>query len=50
MAYEFHGVEPNPVRDKRVKLPFQAAKDERVPIAAHAEAVALAVGKQHLLG
>ena len=33
-------IEPNPVRDKRVKLPHERKRDLIVPLAAHVEAVA----------
>jgi integrase len=40
MVYDHLGVDPNPVRDKRVKLPHEATSDMVVPLASHVEAVA----------
>ena len=49
MVYDHLGTEPNPLRDKRVKLPHKAARDMRVPLASHVEAVARALPPEHLL-
>jgi integrase len=49
MVYHHLGVDPNPLRDKRVKLPHQAAEDMVVPLAIHVEAVARTLPPQHLL-
>jgi hypothetical protein len=49
MLYDHHGVEPNPVRDKRVKLPHERKRDLIVPLAVHVEAVARVLPRQHLL-
>jgi integrase len=49
MLYDHHGVEPNPVRDRRVKLPHERRADVIVPLAAHVEAVADALPRPYLL-
>jgi integrase len=49
MVYDHLGVDPNPLRDSRVKLPHARPTDMVVPIAAHVEAVARALPAQHLL-
>jgi integrase len=49
MLYDHHGIEPNPVRDKRVKLPHERKRDLIVPLAVHVEAVARVLPRQHLL-
>jgi hypothetical protein len=49
MLYDHHGVDPNPVRDKRVKLPYAATPDLIVPVAVHVEAVAAVLPPHHLL-
>ena len=49
MVYDHHGVDPNPLRDKRVKLPHARPVDVVVPIATHVEAVANVLPEQHLL-
>jgi hypothetical protein len=49
MLYDHHAIEPNPVRDKRVKLPHERKADLIVPLAAHVEAVARVLPRQHLL-
>lgn len=49
MVYDHHSIDPNPVRDKRVKLPQERKRDLIVPLAAHVEAVAAVLPRQHLL-
>jgi integrase len=49
MVYDHHGIDPNPVRDKRVKLPHERKTDLIVPLAAHVEAVAAVLPRHHLL-
>lgn len=49
MDYDHHGVDPNPVRDPRVKLPHSRPTDVVVPTAVHVEAVARALPDHHLL-
>lgn len=39
MVFDFHGVNPNPVRDKRVKLPQEDQPEVNPPTAAHVLAV-----------
>jgi integrase len=48
MLYDHHGLDPNPVRDKRVK-PHERKRDLIVPLAVHVEAVAAVLPRQHLL-
>lgn len=49
MVYDHFAIKPNPLRDKRVKLPHARPADMVVPIAAHIEAVARMLPAQHLL-
>jgi integrase len=49
MVYDHFAIDPNPVRDKRVKLPHARPSDMVVPIAAHVEAVARMIPPQYLL-
>jgi integrase len=49
MLYDHYGIDPNPVRDKRVKLPHERKRDLIVPLAGHVEAVAAVLPPQHLL-
>jgi integrase len=49
MLYDHHGVDPNPVRDKRVKLPHERKRDLIVPLALHVESVAKMLPRHHLL-
>jgi integrase len=49
MVYDHHAIDPNPVRDKRVKLPHERKRDLIVPLAGHVEAVAAILPRQHLL-
>jgi integrase len=49
MVYDHHAVDPNPLRDKRVKLPHERKRDMIVPLAAHVEAVAAVLTPEHLL-
>jgi integrase len=49
MVYDHVGIDPNPLRDRRVKLPHARPTDVVVPIAPHVEAVAKALPAQHLL-
>jgi integrase len=49
MVYDHHGVDPNPVRDKRVKLPHERRADLIVPLAVHVEAVANVLPRAYLL-
>jgi integrase len=49
MLYDHHGIDPNPVRDKRVKLPHERERDLIVPLGGHVEAVARVLPGQHLL-
>src|SRR5829696_10418266 len=35
MVYDHHGIDSNPVRDKRVKLPHERERDLIVPLASH---------------
>jgi integrase len=49
MLYDHHGIDPNPVRDKRVKLPHERKRDLIVPLAGHVEAVAAVLPRKHLL-
>ena len=48
LALDFAGVEPNPARDRRVKLPRQPAKQPRIPSRAHIQAIRTHL-PQHLL-
>ena len=43
MIFDHHAIDPNPLRDKRVKLPHEGASDIIVPLATHVEAVARAL-------
>jgi integrase len=47
MVYDHHGVDPNPVRDERIKLPHERKRDLVVPLAGHVEAVAAVLPRQH---
>jgi hypothetical protein len=49
MVYDHFGVDPNPVRDPRVKLPHDEELDLIVPLAVHIEAVASLLAPVHLL-
>jgi integrase len=49
MVYDHLAIDPNPLRDPRVKLPHERPTDMLVPIAAHVEAVAAALPPQYLL-
>jgi hypothetical protein len=49
MLYDQHGIDPNPLRDKRVKLPHERKADLIVPLAGHLEAVAAMLPPKHLL-
>jgi integrase len=49
MVYDHFGVDPNPVRDPRVKLPREDERDLIVPLAVHIEAVAAVLDATHLL-
>jgi integrase len=49
MVYDHFGVDPNPVRDPRVKLPHDEERDLIVPLAIHVEAVAAVLTPEHLL-
>jgi integrase len=49
MLYDHHAIEPNPIRDKRVKLPHERKADLIVPLAIHVEAVARVLPRHHLL-
>jgi integrase len=49
MIYDHIGIDPNPVRDPRVKLPHARPVDMVVPIAVHVETVARVLPSQHLL-
>lgn len=49
MIYDHHGIDPNPVRDKRVKLPHERKRDLIVQLAGHVETVAAVLPRQHLL-
>jgi integrase len=49
MVYDHLGIDPNPLRDPRVKLPHAKPTDMVVPIAAHVEAVAGALPAQYLI-
>ena len=49
MVYDHFGVDPNPVRDQRVKLPHEDGRDLIVPLALHVEAVAAALESKYLL-
>jgi hypothetical protein len=46
---DHHAIEPNPVRDKRVKLPHERKRDLIVPLAVHVEAVARVLPRHQLL-
>ena len=48
LVLDFAGVEPNPARDRRVKLPRQPAKQPRIPSRAHIKAIRNHL-PQHLL-
>src|SRR5262249_3974373 len=48
MVYDHFGVDPNPVRDTRVKLPHAAERDLIVPLAVHVEAGAEILDATHL--
>jgi hypothetical protein len=49
MVYDHFGIEPNPVRDPRVKLPHADERDLIVPLAVHVEAVAALLDATYLL-
>jgi integrase len=49
MVYDHMRIDPNPLRDSRVKLPHSKPSDMVVPIAAHVEAVAGALPAQYLI-
>jgi integrase len=49
MVYDHLAIDPNPLRDPRVKLPHARPADMVVPISAHVEAVARVLPGQHLL-
>jgi hypothetical protein len=49
MLYDHYGADPNPVRDKRVKLPDERKQDLIVPLAVHVEAVADVLPRQYLV-
>lgn len=49
MLYDHFGVDPNPVRDRRVKLPYEEERDLVVPLAAHVEAVAALLDASYVL-
>lgn len=49
MVYDHFGIDPNPVRDPRVKLPHEGERDLIVPLALHVEAVAALLDPVYLL-
>jgi integrase len=49
MVYDHLAIDPNPLRDKRVKLPHETPTDVVVPIAGHVEAVARVLDPKYLL-
>lgn len=49
MLYDHFAVDPNPVRDPRVKLPYEDERDLIVPLAVHVEAVAAMLDAKYLL-
>lgn len=49
MVLDHHGIDPNPARDKRVRLPREAARDLVPPLAEHVETVAELLPRKHLL-
>jgi hypothetical protein len=49
VVYDHLAIDPNPLRDPRVKLPHARPTDMVVPIAAHVEAVARALPAKHVL-
>jgi integrase len=49
MTLDYNGVDPNPARDKRVKLPKQRKPHVPPPLAEHVERVAETVPKHYLL-
>jgi integrase len=49
MIYDHHKIEPNPLRDKTVKLPRERKRDLIVPLAPHVESVAAVLAYDHLL-
>ena len=50
MVLDHAGVEPNPARDKRVRLPVEEREELRPPTADHIEAVARLLTPQYRLG
>ena len=46
---DFYGVDPNPVRDQRVKLPKERKAHIPPPLAEHVERVAQTVGREYVL-
>ena len=49
MLFDFAGVEPNPARDPRVKLPKQVREEPQPPSAGHWEAILGALDARHRL-
>jgi integrase len=49
MVLDFHSVEPNPARDRRVKLPRERRPHIDPPLAEHVEAVSRAMPPRHVL-
>jgi hypothetical protein len=49
MTLDYHGVDPNPARDKRVKLPKQRKPHVPPPLAEHVGRVAETVPKHYIL-
>ncbi|HEY7179586.1 MAG TPA: site-specific integrase, partial [Gaiella sp.] len=49
MVYDHHGVDPNPVRDKRVKLPRERKPHVPPPLADHVERVAETLPRRHVV-
>jgi integrase len=49
MVLDHHGIDPNPCRDRRVRLPREKTRDLVPPLADHVEAVASILPRQHVL-
>jgi integrase len=49
MTFTYHGIDPNPARDKRVKLPYEKKTHVPPPLAEHVERVAEHLPRHHVL-
>jgi integrase len=48
MVFDHYGVDPNPARDRRIKLPHGEARDLVPPLAEHVETVAAILPRKHV--